>query len=91
MTINQLWKYGLGQGIGGAAARPVGDDILNSGKNLNGFSKLKSGGKEEERREGAREWRGERTADVIPLRETNRSLGRNRKEIFQSEPRPLGA
>ena len=81
--------------------RSVCGDILNPGKNLNGFSELKSGGKEDERaaggRKGGREGiegrmtTGERTADVIPLKETNRSLGRNRKEIFQSDPKPLGA
>ena len=54
------------------------------------------GGKTSERREGRNERRrqgdgqtmGERTDErptLIPLKETNRSLGRNRKEIFQSD------
>ena len=68
-------------------------DILNPGKNLNGFSKLKSEWREGRRAAGRREGiegrrtnerTRERAADVIPLKETNRSLGTEKKYFNQT-------
>ena len=96
-------KCGLGQGIGSAAAeaaaRPVCGDILNPGKNLNGFSKLKSEWREGRRAAGRREGiEGRRTSERRNKKESGRrdsfegdkSKPRSRKEIFQSDPNPLG-